>query len=221
MHLWGKMATQHSQSNQLHTSQTSHLSGLAGTMRPHYFSASSKSSSSSQTPLYGGSTSLSALLSGKHAAASSYPSPPTSPVAPIKVLANSSSREKDQQREKEHQHAMLAVMASQTIFKKLGSAFWDAFTGGSSSSSGLNSAGSQQAMWDVDKVKKVLEGKAVLKVVDIEPAPSSGVSLAKVAMRERTMAPSSPVQDEWKKCSSTVCDLLEESMRSLTLGKKM
>ncbi len=226
MHLWGKMATQHSQSNQ-HTSPTSHLSGLAGTMRPHYFSSSSKSSSSSHTPLYGGSTSLSALLSGKHAAAgsSSYPTPPTSPVVPGKVLANSSSREKEhQQREKEHQHAMLAAMASQTIFKKLGSAFWDAFTGGSSSSSGLasNSAGSQQGTWDVDKVKKVLEGKAVLKVVDIEPSPSSSaVSLAKVAMREKTMGPSSPVQDEWKKCSSTVCDLLEESMRSLTLGKKM
>jgi hypothetical protein len=220
MHLWGKMATQHSQSNQLHTSQTSHLSGLAGTMRPHYFSASSKSSSSSQIPLYGGSTSLSALLSGKHAAAgaSSYPTPPTSPMAPGKVLANSNSKEKEQQREKEHQHAMLAVMASQTIFKKLGSAFWDAFTGGSS---GMNSAGSQQGTWDVDKVKKVLEGKAVLKVVDIEPAPSSAVTLAKVAMREKTMVPSSPVQDEWKKCSSTVCDLLEESMRSLTLGKKM
>lgn len=223
MHLWGKMAVQHTQSNQSNTPQ---LSGLAGAMRPHFFSASSKTSLPSHTPVYSGSSSLSALLSGKHAAigASSYP---TSPIIHGKVLANSSSKEREQQqKEKEHQHAMLAAMASQTIFKKLGSAFWDAFTGSGSSSSSAgvasNSAGAQQGAWDADKVKKVLEGKAVLKVVDVEPAPSSSaISPVKTTMREKTMGPSPLVQDDWKKCSTSVCDILEESMRSLTLSKKI
>lgn len=49
-------------------------------------------------------------------------SPVPGPKGPIRDV---------QQREKEYQQAMLAA---QTVFKKLSSAFWDAFTGSSSSS---------------------------------------------------------------------------------------
>jgi len=65
------------------------------------------------------------------------------------------------------QQAVLATLASQTFVQKLGSAFWDAFT--SSSSPSRN--------WDQDKVRKVLEGKAVVRVVDVAPKKEGVESL--------------------------------------------
>jgi hypothetical protein len=212
MHLWGKMASQH----QSHPQQPNHLpsSGLASKLAPHYFSASSKPNLPVVPSSY--NSSLSSLLSGKHSA-SSYPTPPASPLLSGKGLASSSPKEREmqQQREKEQQQAMLAAVASQTILRKLGGAFWDAFTGGSSSSSSsalTMSSSSSPGAWDADKVQRVLEGKAVLRVVDVEPTPklirpaaASGVSSS----------------DDRKACTAAVTDLLEESMRSLTISKKM
>ena len=164
---------------------------------------------------------------------------------------------------------MLAAMASQTLFRKLGNAVWDAFIGSPSSSSPSSFS---RGDWDADKVRKVLEGKAVLRVVDVEPAAattSSGVSTAAAAVASTasgsstpsvspkwtgvttrsslgqsrststmssttTLSASSsassssssnqPMEDSNKMCCKTkaaVCDILEESMRSLSLGKKM
>jgi len=82
--------------------------------------------------------------------------------------------------------------------------------------------------WDQDKVQRVLEGKAVLRVVDVEqppmaaaasvPAPTASV----VSAATPSSSPNKRVQDEpRKKCATAaaVCDILEESMRSLSLGK--
>ena len=129
-------------------------------------------------------------------------------------------------------------MASQTILKKLGSAFLDAFTGVSTSSpsSVYSSSGPCVGLgsaWDTDKVKRVLEGKAVLRVVDVDgPFPSTSSSAASVPASTLVADKSVPAAvvgstasgaTGTSKCSLGVgvCDLLEESMRSLTLGKKM
>jgi hypothetical protein len=135
-----------------------------------------------------------------------------------KAVAASSAREQ--------QHALLAAMASQTVFRKLGSAFWEAFSGASpssSSASSLHGASSHAAgNWDQDKVQRVLEGKAVLRVVDVEPAtpPATPKLRAAVASTSKLSA-SALSQDDARKCGlGCVADILEESMRSLSLGKK-
>lgn len=68
----------------------------------------------------------------------------------------------------------------------MSSAFWEAFSTPASSN------------WDTDKVRRVLEGKAVLRVVDVS-------------------APSSPTSTASKK---DAVDGLEESMKSLTIGRE-
>jgi len=149
-----------------------------------------------------------------------------------KGLANQ-QKEKEQQQQQQQAQAMLAAMASQTILKKLGSAFWDAFTGVSASSSLSASSSSGPGVglgsgWDTDKVKRVLEGKAVLRVVDVDgPFPStSSVPASVVADKSvptAVVGSTASGATGTSKCSLGVgvCDLLEESMRSLTLGKKM
>ena len=136
---------------------------------------------------------------------------------------------------------MLAAMASQTVFRKLGNAFWDAFIGSPSSSS------SPRGDWDAEKVRKVLEGKAVLRVVDVEPPATSSLSSSAVSstLNNATPSPATPkVHHSWTggarstsssssnlphgsedscrmSCKTAVCEMLEESLRSLSLGKKM
>ncbi|KAF8906830.1 hypothetical protein CPB84DRAFT_367539 [Gymnopilus junonius] len=279
MHLWGKMAQQHAANNNSNNNNTAGYSpsssatsspsppsthsqlpmGLAGNLRPHFFTPSSKGnlpsssspSSSSSSSLGYGST-LSALLSGKQgsAAAGSYPSPPASPLLGPKGSSSSSyssSRDKEmQQRQQQQQHAMLAAMASQTILGKLGAAFWDAFTGhsghgaGAGSASALASAhGAHRGDWDTDKVQRVLSGKAVLRVVDVEPptvvvgGPSSSVSSASMIKEVPSVKQVSVAAKEMAvpvlkteatrpapSCTECFTEILEESMRSLTLGKK-
>ncbi|PPQ67329.1 hypothetical protein CVT26_007250 [Gymnopilus dilepis] len=322
MHLWGKMAQQqaHNASHPGHNGNNGYSpsssatsspssspspqghhsslpSGLAGNLRPHFFSPSAKGNLGYSGSSYG--STLSALLSGKAASTSSvgsgagaYPSPPASPQLNPKGSSSTSSssssaqkererereREAMQRREKEHQHAMLAAMASQTILGKLGQAFWDAFTGHSGSSpvgaGGAGGASSSHATlggssggvvnkgdWDTDKVQRVLSGRAVLRVVDVEPLPSSSSASGAVAAKEAAGArevgmpikefketpavkrevglqakrevgmhqqqqqqQTMPVPKQEEGCMKKGCmnitDILEESMRSLTLGKK-
>ena len=243
MHLWGKMAAQQSQPNHHHhqhspsSSRTAspsppaspsnaaglgylygHGNGLADRLRPHFFSSN---------------TGLGLGTFGKHSSGSSgYPTPPGSPAFAHKSIGLS-QREKEKERDHRHQQqqqqqqqVLIAAMASQTMLQKLGSAFWDAFVGSPSpssssltssvatTSSNLNNSGSR-GNWDTDKVKRVLEGKAVLRVVDVDSlplaAPSSGSS--SVVSTTTTTSPTST-------CERAVCELLEESMRSLTIGKK-
>lgn len=171
MQLWGRVAAQqgaqryptpstyngHSSANTSPSSSPSPsgspnpgLHGLASNLRPHFFTTPTSSRSS-----------LSSLLSGKPMGSSSsshasYPTPPASPTPSQRKVQTQTPAQQQQM-----QQALLASLASQTLLKKMGHAFWDAFSGSSSTSS--------PKAWDAEKVRKVLEGSAVLKVVDVEP----------------------------------------------------
>ncbi|EJF56557.1 hypothetical protein DICSQDRAFT_157861 [Dichomitus squalens LYAD-421 SS1] len=184
MHLWGKMAQQQAQQRHTQLQQSAPApTGLASNLRPHYFAKSQ---------------SLSALLSGKAVSSSfsststshiPYPTPPNSP--PLPAAASKADAPTAQ-------HAMLAAAASQTLLGKLGGAFWDAFARPSGT---LGPNGHVKKEWDADKVRRIMEGTAVLKVVDVEPQPSEKNCL--------------------KECpSSKVADILAESMATLNLGRK-
>ncbi|KZT41558.1 hypothetical protein SISSUDRAFT_1059289 [Sistotremastrum suecicum HHB10207 ss-3] len=170
------------------------LDGLAGRMQPQYF-ATPKTNAGLGLGLGSGS-SLVGLLSGKSSSSSdsklflrspssspsSLPSPPSSNSSPSPSSSSSSSPSPMPT----PQQATIATLASQTLLKKMSSAFWEAFSTPASSN------------WDTDKVRRVLEGKAVLRVVDVS-------------------APSSPTSPTAKK---DVVDGLEESMKSLTIGRE-
>ncbi|KAF8632894.1 hypothetical protein AX17_004740 [Amanita inopinata Kibby_2008] len=235
MHLWGKMAAQqryqrdHSQNH--HSRSQPQLTGLASSLRPHFFSASSSASlyptppstppssnSHSSHPHYPMGNNLSALLSGKHSVSglgySALPTPPGSP----NLKGITSDREKEmerlREREKEREHAALAALAGQTLLRKLGGAFWDAFSGHSTpgtsvSASSTTPSSSGTKSWDVDKVRKVLEGKAVVRVLDVD-APAAAAATTGRSEEKKC-----------KNCSCSVSEILEEGMRSLTLGKKV
>ncbi|KIJ63032.1 hypothetical protein HYDPIDRAFT_176127 [Hydnomerulius pinastri MD-312] len=205
MQLWGKMAAQqHAFHHQAQSQSGSHMqtplhspysspSGLASNLKPHYFTSGAK---------VGGALSPKAAAVGVGATsgAGAYPTPPTSP-APLHATAGPSRQE-----------AAIAALASQTLLGKLGSAFWEAFSGSSSSPSNVASSSKQ---WDAEKVRKVLEGRAVVKVVDVDPTPARVPSPAPVPVTSSSGG--CPVQNKCKEC---LTDILEESMRSLTLGKK-
>lgn len=224
MHLWGRMAairsqgiSQAGQCQPKQQQQQNQLNGLASSLLPAFFISPAGS------------------LSGKHAPLPPYavtPPPPyqSYPSSPV-LSAMHTAGEREREKERDAVVATAVVAASQTLMKKLGSAFWDAFAGSPSSSS---SSTSVPRLWDADKVRKVLEGKAVLRVVDLEESSSGtssssprevglGAALRRkenVHVKERTEAEQSSSKE--KVCSARKCaqELLEESMRSLTLGKK-
>ena len=221
MQLWTRLAQQQGQhqpnspqqqQQQPTSSSSPPLTGLAASLRPHYFSSAAALRSS-------------ASLSGKHtltsSLASTYPTPPSTPKLGSTSTSASSSSPTPQQ-------AALASMASQTLTQRLGSAFWQAFSGSSSSCSPLsssphstNSPSSQRVQpWDADKIRRVLEGTAVVRVVDVEQPPSSvqNGKTGNVGAKEATEGPACA-----KLCATareTGLGVLEESMRALTLGKK-
>ena len=216
MHLWGKMAQQ--QAAQRHTASaqspssppSSSPSGLAGNLRPHYFAKSptltallsGKSASSSSTP----SSALASLSNLHHA----YPTPPSSPpLAPKDAHTPTPTP----------QQAVLATMASQTLASKLGSAFWDAFArpapGGAVGAAGA----SAKREWDADKVRRVMEGTAVVRVVDVEPTQQparAALPASLLAKQEKQLQ-----QEKCGGCAATaVADLLAESMATLNISRK-
>ena len=171
------------------------VAGLAAGLRPHYFT-------SPRVP----SSSTSSLLSGKHA--SVYPSPPSSPMLGPATPPFTSSEKLPTP-----QQALLASMASQTLVQRLGNAFWQAFTAHSPSSEATNAS---TPTWDADKIRRVLEGKAVVAIVDIEPevkVPAAPVSPPTQALPNNIKTPES-----LKGCCVTT--VLEESMRALSLSKE-
>lgn len=207
MQLWGKMAAQHAHANGNFNANTHGMGytshGLASGLKPAYFA--SPPSSKSQG------------LSGKNA----YPSPPPSPAfkaAPVPT----------------REQAAFAAIASQTLLGKLGSAFWEAFSG-SGAGSGVGGSGSMMRKeWDADKVRKVLDGRAVVRVVDLdEPVPNKFSPSLMVPSNTMERKPSLPLGKAEKSqpsgtgaepttcaCRANMCDILEESMRSLTISKK-
>ncbi|KAI0072164.1 hypothetical protein K474DRAFT_1668174 [Panus rudis PR-1116 ss-1] len=210
MQLWTRMGQQQAQLRSLQKDASSHNSntqtqqptGLAGNLRPHYFATKT-------------SPALAALLSGKtntlassSSASSSYPTPPPSP--PMRTVSPSTTASSRQAPTAEQQQAMLAAVASQTLVKKLGSAFWDAFSGSSSSSAHT------QKGWDADKVRKVLEGKAVVKVVDVEPTPAPSVPVAPAAQPLRSSSAGTGVgAQENKECLSGLSKNKKECLNGL------
>ena len=176
MNLWSNVGTQKQLQHQQQLHQTPHLNGLAAGLLPHYFAATTTKSSTS--PVVPSKT-------------PKYPTPtltlePSSKATP--------------------QEAMLASLASQTLLTKLGSAFWEAFSG-QSPPKGV----------DADKVRKVLEGKAVVKVVDVdEPASQSKLKRAAAT----TSMTTSPKVSQKSICQTRATELLEESMRSLSISKR-
>ena len=217
MHLWGKMAAQQQQQQQQQSPSSSRTAspspvhfyntgygGLAERLRPQYFSSASSSSG------VGGSF-------GKHGGAGVGSWSVVQKAGNPSTSTSSWQGHGEREETRQQQHALMAAMASQTMLKKLGSAFWEAFVGGSGPGLGVvghlghasyhNGGGGS---WDAEKVKRVLEGKAVLRVVDVDTVSSVPTTAA-------------AVQGE-KGCERVVCervcDLLEESMRSLTIGKK-
>ncbi|KAF9236061.1 hypothetical protein BU15DRAFT_89333 [Melanogaster broomeanus] len=204
MQLWGKMAAQHhhqanSQPSQAQTqshtppySPYSSPSGLAGGLRPHYFTS---------TPRVGG---ISPKATAIGAGVGAYATPP----APSHMASlGGPTREQ----------ATIAALASQTLLSKLGGAFWEAFSGSSSSSS-------SSKQWDAEKVRKVLNGSAVVKVVDVEPTSGrvSSPSPVPASVATTSSSPSSSqfVKADKPKGKDCCLEVLEESFRSLKLAKK-
>lgn len=188
-----------SSSNTSPSSSPSHspnLSGLANGLRPAYFSSKDSalaSPTSSKTP-------FSSLLSGKGILPyHSLPTPPASPKVGEKERAQQTQQRA--QTQQAQQQAMLASLASQTLLQKMGQAFWDAFSGSSSSSSAQgHSATGATRSWDADKVRRVLEGKAVLRVVDVEkPASSGGADALEESMRSLSLSSSATAGKDDKK----------------------
>ncbi|EJT99371.1 hypothetical protein DACRYDRAFT_23924 [Dacryopinax primogenitus] len=60
----------------------------------------------------------------------------------------------------------VATLASQTLVSKLGAAFWEAFS---------EPAGPASSLLDAEKVRAVLEGKAVVRVVKVEEDPTDSL----------------------------------------------
>lgn len=158
-----------------------HSNMLLSALRPAFFGATSSTSTSTPPTPSSPKSTLAALLSGKASGSSSkftpspstsYPSPPSSPPM--------SSRQSLPQ--PTNQQAYVAALASQTLVSKMGSAFWDAFAG-----TAPPATKGAARPWDADKVRRVLEGKAVVRVVDVEPTMNekAGADAAFGAMEER------------------------------------
>lgn len=223
--------------------QQQHISGLAAGLRPSYFTGVSSAVLSgkervSSSPVLGNITNthpaspkqevytplLAALLHGKHGSSPKADSSPAGDVDSQKKQAQLQAeleRKQQQMHQEQARAAVIAAVASQTMFKKLGQAFWDAFSGSSSSN---HSSGHRREDWDADKVRRVLEGKAVVRVVDVD-APEAKPQPAKDGKRNVSNGgslsmPSSPLMRPTPegKCGGNICDSLEERMRSLALG---
>jgi bZIP-type transcription factor MBZ1 len=212
-----------------HNNSPPALYGLASNLIPSFFQASQKplgSGSASGSGSGSGNGSLLSLLSGKfggrynshnhlgshHSSSMNTLSNSISnlSLSPKDSSASSSSARAADKAKKDAETAVIATLASQTLLKRLGGAFWDAFSGhttpGAStaatiaSGSGGPSSSSSVKTVDQEKVRKVLEGRAVVKVADVEPASQS---------------PPQPASRAPADCGA----LLEESFKSLTLGK--
>lgn len=180
MNLWSNVGAQKQLQHQQQFQQTPHLHGLAAALLPHYFAASTTKPSTS--------------LTGP-SKAPKYPTPSHTLESSPKATP---------------QEAMLASLASQTLLAKLGSAFWEAFSG-QSPRKGV----------DADKVRKVLEGKAVVKVVDVDE-PASQPKLKRATTPTPIIAAPKVCQKpvDLKSCQTRATELLEESMRSLSISKR-
>ncbi len=158
------------------------LHGLASFMGPKYFQTSHKANLPSpplSPPMM--SKTLSMVLSGKQS-----------------ILSQGGLGRKSPPPMKEQEQALVTALAGQTLVKCLCGMFWDAFSGSESSS---------LRKIDVDKVRRVLEGKAVVQIVHVHVETQKEMPVVRKVSNNCRDA-----------CSVTA--ILEESMKSLTSGKK-
>jgi hypothetical protein len=101
-------------------------------------------------------------------------------------------------------------MASQTLLQHLGSAFWQAFM------TQLPSPNAGTPTLDADKIRRVLEGKAIVSVVDVEPEVD--VRASPVSAPTHTLSNDATTLESSKGCGLTT--VLEESMCALSLSKE-
>ncbi|KZT61727.1 hypothetical protein CALCODRAFT_427394 [Calocera cornea HHB12733] len=140
MHLWSRLAKEagavQAQRERDDLETNPTLTSLASSLRPAFFYAEAREEATKKAG------SKQTLL----------PTPPESPRAGVM--------------EPEMREAFYAAtLASQTLVSKLGSAFWEAFSGPPGSTSPL----------DANKVRAVLEGKAVVRVVGVEEDPTESL----------------------------------------------
>jgi hypothetical protein len=201
MQLWGKMVRdmQHNSANTSPASSpASSPTGLASNIKPLFLDSSNMQAKGAAT-----SPILSAILGAKGAVSNTF-APPTR-----LLQAHSTPGATTPSNVPQPHHVLLAAYASQTLLNKLTSSFWDAFSGNLPSSAASNSTLSSpfRGNWDADKVRRVLEGRAVVRVVDIDSekkdCPITATSAAE------TSSSSLPVDP---------AKALEESMRALNLS---
>jgi hypothetical protein len=152
-------------------------------------------------------SSVSSVLSGKHT--SGYPSPPSSPKFESTSPLFTSSNELPTP-----QQALLASIASQALLQQLGGAFWQAFMTQLPSNGASANAGTPTL--DADKIQRVLEGKAIVSVVDVEPEVDMRAS--PVSPPTHTLPNDATTHESSKGCGLTT--VLEESMCALSLSKE-
>ncbi|KAF9260618.1 hypothetical protein L218DRAFT_974327 [Marasmius fiardii PR-910] len=188
---------------------------LASQLKPHYFMSSQKAnlatSSTSPPSLSPLSKMLGTGLLGTGVGSGLTKKQSTS------MPSTTATAEQQQM-----MYAATATLASQTLLGKLGGAFWDAFSGGSGSSKPSGSSGVAGRSWDADKVRKVLEGKAVVRVVDVDDVKSPHLIQKDVGVKKEVVASPvlgpSLVRKDNASCDPT--EWLEEKMKHLSLAKK-
>ncbi|KAF9517993.1 hypothetical protein BS47DRAFT_424899 [Hydnum rufescens UP504] len=225
MHLWAQMAREAGarQQQQQQTvprfqqhatnpaSSSASGNNLLSALRPAFFSTSSSSSPAGPPSPSSPKSTLAALLSGKAGSsknAHSYPSPPPPPpqslgrLAPQNLLPSAFSPSSSQT-QPTSQQAYMAALASHTLLSRMGTAFWDAFSANSCAPLRSGAGASHMRGWDADKVRRVLEGTAVVRVVDVDQ-PTGG-------LREREIVNSALP-------SADASADLEEQFKGLSLG---
>ncbi|KAG8695714.1 hypothetical protein FRC09_008982 [Ceratobasidium sp. 395] len=127
--------------------QQAQLGGLAKDVRPAFFaSVDGKKAGASASGVEKGKT-------GGIVDKLKLSTPTTSAIVPTTSATTPGTT--DKKGATPQQAALFATLASQTLLQRMGSAFWDAFS-------------SKSGSVDTDKVRKVLEGTAVVRVVDVE-----------------------------------------------------
>ncbi|KAF8734879.1 bZIP transcription factor, partial [Rhizoctonia solani] len=130
------------------------LSGLAAGVRPAYFtSAKDKNSSGEESKLV---SAMSGLAIDKKLGSSDKKATTAGLGLGLGVDKQTLPALSDKKGTTPQQAALAASLASQTLLQRMGSAFWDAFSTGPSRDV------------DTNKVRRVLEGKAIVKVVDVD-----------------------------------------------------
>ncbi|KAG8750779.1 hypothetical protein FRC12_012738 [Ceratobasidium sp. 428] len=131
--------------------QQAQLGGLAKDVRPAFFaSADGKKAGASASGVEKGKTG--GIVDKLKLSTSTSLTSTSSTIVPVTSAASATT---DKKGATPQQAALFATLASQTLLQRMGSAFWDAFS-------------SKPGSVDTDKVRKVLEGTAVVRVVDVE-----------------------------------------------------